>query len=214
MTVDDQEAGHSHKSEALNTVTHLVGAVLATLGSTVLLVLAAVRGDAWRLVSFAIYGGSLILTYLASTLYHALKGRAKRVFRRLDHMSIFLLIAGTYTPFALVTLRNRLGWIILAVVWVLAVTGIALQATLGDRAKSASLVLYPTIGWIGVAVAKPLLDAIDVAGFSLVAAGGLLYTAGFAFLALKSIRRHHEIWHLFVLGGSACHYAAISLYVL
>ena len=200
--------------ERLNSITHLMGTVLAAAGAVVLVVLAARQGDPWKIVSFSIYGTLLFALYTLSTLYHSTRGKAKDVLRKLDQCSIYLLIAGTYTPFTLVSLRGAWGWSLFGVIWGLAALGIAQEAWLGKGARILSLVIYVLMGWLSVIAVKPLLAALTPAGFAWLAAGGLFYTGGIIFYALDEKLRHgHGIWHLFVLAGSASHYLAILLYV-
>jgi hemolysin III len=200
--------------ERLNGGTHLMGAVLAAAGAAVLIVLAARQGDPWKITSFSIYGAMLLALYTLSTLYHSTRGRVKDIFRKLDHCSIYLLIAGTYTPFTLVTLRGAWGWSLFGVIWGLAALGIAQEAWLAKGARIVSLVIYVLMGWLAVIAVSPLIDALTPAGFAWLAAGGMLYTAGIVFYAFDEKLRHgHGIWHLFVLAGSVSHYFAILLYV-
>ena len=200
--------------ERLNSSTHLMGAVLAAAGAAVLVVLAARLGDPWKIVSFSIYGFMLFALYTLSTLYHSTRGKVKRVFQKLDHCSIYLLIAGTYTPFTLVALRGAWGWSLFGVIWGLAALGIVQEAWLGKGARILSLVIYVLMGWLSVIAVMPLIAALTPAGFTWLAAGGLFYTGGIVFYALDEKLRHgHGIWHLFVLAGSASHYLAILLYV-
>ncbi len=200
--------------ERFNGSTHLIGAALAAAGATVLVVLAARLGDPWKIVSFSIYGCMLFALYALSTLYHSTHGKVKRVFQKLDHCSIYLLIAGTYTPFTLVTLRGAWGWSLFGVIWGLAALGIAQEAWLGKGARIFSLVIYVLMGWLSMIAVQPLIAALTPAGFAWLAAGGLFYTIGIVFYALDEKLRHgHGIWHLFVLAGSASHYLAILLYV-
>jgi hemolysin III len=200
--------------ERLNGGTHLTGAVLAAAGAAVLIVLAARQGDPWKITSFSIYGAMLLTLYTLSTLYHSTRGRVKDVFRKLDHCSIYLLIAGTYTPFTLVTLRGAWGWSLFGVIWGLAALGIAQEAWLAKGARIVSLVIYVLMGWLAVIAVSPLIDALTPAGFAWLAAGGMFYTAGIVFYAFDEKLRHgHGIWHLFVLAGSVSHYFAILLYV-
>ena len=200
--------------ERLNGGTHLTGAVLAAAGAAVLIVLAARQGDPWKITSFSIYGAMLLALYTLSTLYHSTRGRVKDIFRKLDHCSIYLLIAGTYTPFTLVTLRGAWGWSLFGVIWGLAALGIAQEAWLAKGARIVSLVIYVLMGWLAVIAVSPLIDALTPAGFAWLAAGGMLYTAGIVFYAFDEKLRHgHGIWHLFVLAGSVSHYFAILLYV-
>ena len=200
--------------ERFNASTHLMGTVLAAAGTAALVVLAARLGDPWKIVSFSIYGFMLFALYALSTLYHSTRGKLKRVFQKLDHCSIYLLIAGTYTPFTLVTLRGTWGWSLFWVIWGLAVLGIAQEAWLGKGARVFSVVIYVLMGWLSVLAIKPLIAALTPAGFAWLAAGGLFYTGGIIFYALDAKLRHgHGIWHLFVLAGSASHYLTILLYV-
>ncbi len=200
--------------ERFNSISHLVGAVLAVAGAAMLITSASLRGDPWRIVGFSVYGAMLVALYMASTLYHALKGRAKTVFQKLDHCSIYLLIAGSYTPFALISLRGVWGWWVLGVVWTLAVFGIAQEIWLARGARVLSLVIYVLMGWLALAVVGPLWRALGPTGFAWLAGGGALYTGGIAFYATDHKLRHgHGIWHLFVLGGSTCHFYTLARYV-
>jgi hemolysin III len=199
--------------EKFNAVTHLAGAVLALAGSVVLIVRAV--GDPWQVVSVSIYGATLVLLYTSSTLYHSLRGRAKHILRKLDHHSIYLLIAGSYTPFCLVTLRGPWGWSLLGIVWGLALVGIGQEIRPRSQARILSVVIYVVMGWAALAALLPLWRALGPAGFSWLAAGGLFYTVGIIFYVLDTRLAHgHGIWHLFVLAGSTCHYLAILLYVI
>lgn len=201
--------------EKFNAITHLVAAALALPGAIVLIVLAAIDGDAWKVVSVSIYGLTLVLLYTFSTLYHSLRGRAKIVLRKLDHQSIYLLIAGSYTPFCLVTLRGPWGWSLFGVVWGLAVIGALQELWPIGKERILSVVLYVVMGWVALIAVVPLLGVLGVAGFAWVATGGLLYTLGIVFYALdKRLPWAHGVWHLFVLAGSAAHYFAILHYVL
>lgn len=203
-----------YAGERLNGYTHLVGAVLALTGATVLVVLASLKADPWRITSFAIYGVSLVLLYVASTLYHSVRGPAKAVWRRLDHCSIYLLIAGTYTPFTLVTLNGPWGWSLFGAIWGLAILGIVQECWLARGARVSSLVIYVVMGWLALIAAVPLLDALGWKGFLWVAAGGAIYTVGIVFYVFdERVRHFHGIWHLFVLAGSATHFGAIAAYV-
>lgn len=203
-----------YHGERFNAYTHLAGALLALAGAVVLIVLGAMKQDAWKIVSFAIYGASLVILYSASTLYHSTRGRLKAFFRKLDHTAIYLLIAGSYTPFTLVTLRGPWGWWLFGVIWVLAALGIAQEFWLGKRTRVLSLIIYVLMGWIALVAVLPLVDTLSLAGFAWLAAGGLAYTAGIAFYVYDERFAHwHGIWHLFVVAGSALHYIAILLYV-
>lgn len=203
-----------YRGERFNSVSHLIGAALALPGFALLVVVAARQGDPWKIVSFSVYGASLFLLYATSTLYHSLRGKAKERFRQFDHLAIYLLIAGTYTPFTLVTLRASWGWAIFAVVWSLAAIGIGLELHPKIQARRLSVLLYAFMGWLILVAFKPLLQGLGPAGLSWLLVGGLCYTAGIAFYALSGKVRHfHGFWHLFVLAGSACHYGAVLLYV-
>jgi hemolysin III len=203
-----------YHGERFNAYTHLVGALLALAGAVVLIVLGAMKQDVWKIVSFAIYGASLVMLYSASTLYHSTRGRLKAFFRKLDHTAIYLLIAGSYTPFTLVTLRGPWGWWLFGVIWVLALLGILQEFWLGKRTRVLSLIIYVLMGWIALVAVMPLVDTLSLAGFAWLAAGGLAYTAGIVFYVYDERFTHwHGIWHLFVVAGSALHYIAILFYV-
>jgi hemolysin III len=200
--------------ERFNGYSHLLGTLLAITGATILIVLGSLRGDAWRIVSFSVYGATLVLLYLVSTIYHSTRGRTKQVFRRLDHCAIYLLIAGTYTPFMLVALKGGWGWSLFGVVWGLAVLGIVQELAIGKRTRVLSLPIYILTGWIAVIGIVPLVDALSWSGVAWVAAGGLAYTVGTIFYFFDEKFRHwHGIWHLFVVAGSALHYFAVLLYL-
>ncbi len=201
--------------ERFNAWTHFVGALLACAGSVWLLVTAAASGDAWKVVSIAIYGATLLMLYGISTVYHSVRGRAKAVLRKLDHLSIYLLIAGTYTPFCLVTLRGPWGWSLFGVVWGLAALGMAQEFKPVSQTRVLSVVIYAVMGWIVLVAIRPLLDRLGTAGVVWLAAGGAAYTLGIVFYAFdKRFRHWHGIWHLFVIAGSALHFVAISFHVL
>ena len=200
--------------ERFNSITHAVGTVASVLSGVLLVSVAARSGDAWKIVSFSIYAVTLWLLYLTSTLYHSMRGASKDLLRKMDHCAIYLLIAGTYTPFTLVTLRGTIGWTMFGLDWTLAVLGIAQELLYARRGRVLSLVIYVVMGWLAVACTGPLVDALGRAGFAWLAAGGLLYTAGIGFYATDHKVRHgHGIWHLFVLAGSICHYIAVLLHV-
>lgn len=202
------------KGERFNTISHLVGASLALAGVVVLLVVASISGEALRIISFSVYGATLFLLYLFSTLYHGLRGRAKRVFRILDHQAIYLLIAGTYTPFTLVTLQGGTGWWLFGSIWGLAVLGIVVDGVFRHGTRIAPFIIYFLMGWLILLALGPLLAGLPLSGFAWLLAGGLLYTGGIVFFALD--RRYpwmHGLWHLCVLAGSISHYVAILVYV-
>ncbi len=200
--------------ERFNTLTHLVGTLLAITGLVFLLIPAQQHGDTDKLLSFSVYGASLIALYLCSTLYHATNGKVKDVFQKLDHAAIYLLIAGSYTPFALVTLRQEWGWTFFFTVWGLALFGIAQELTLGKKTRLLSLILYIAMGWLAVFDLKPLIAALPGEGLMWLIAGGLLYSAGvYWYVNDDKIRHGHGIWHAFVLGGSVSQYLCIAYFV-
>lgn len=199
--------------ERFNSISHLIGAAAALAGTIILIVLAARDGDPWKLVSFSVYGTTLVALYTFSTLYHSLRGEAKRIFRRLDHQTIYLLIAGTYTPFTLVTLRGEWGWTLFGIVWALAVTGIIIDSWPSRGRRILPVIVYLVMGWLVVTATGPLLKALPPAGITGLVMGGLFYTGGVVFYALDKVRHFHGVWHLFVLAGSASHYFTILLYV-
>lgn len=204
-----------YHGERFNAWTHLVGTVLSVTGTAALIVMAVSAGDPWKIVSVSIFGGTLILLYSISTLYHSLRGRAKRILRKLDHLSIYLLIAGTYTPFCLITLRGPWGWTLFGIVWGLAVIGMLQEIKPRSDARLMSVAIYAIMGWVIVIAVRPLLNKLETAGFLWLAGGGLLYTIGIVFYAFDSRFRHwHGIWHLFVIGGSLAHYIAIAGFVI
>jgi len=196
-----------------NSVTHGVGAVLAIAGAVVLVV-TSLGGNPWQVGSCAVFGSTLVLVYVCSTLYHSLvRTRARHVLRIIDHSAIYLLIAGTYTPFVLVPLHGRLGWILFAIVWGLAVIGIVFKSFAVDRFEIASVVVYLGMGWLVVFAMRPLLHALTWHGIFWIGLGGFFYTAGIFFYALDRLSYFHAFWHVFVLGGSTCHYLAVLFYV-
>ncbi|MFZ1625861.1 MAG: hemolysin III family protein [Gammaproteobacteria bacterium] len=201
--------------ERFNSISHLVGAGLAVTGSIVLITIAARLGDPWKIVSFSIYGAMLVALYVFSTVYHSVRGRAKDILRKLDHCAIYMLIAGTYTPFALVSLRGSWGWWLLGIVWSLALIGIVQELWLGNRTRVLSLILYVLMGWLALVAVVPLWHALTPPGFAWLLAGGALYTGGLVFYATDHRLRHgHGVWHLFVVGGSGCHFYTILSYVV
>ncbi|MFI5310850.1 MAG: hemolysin III family protein [Gemmatimonadales bacterium] len=198
--------------EIANSVTHGVG-LLASLAAAPVLIVVAARGDAWQVVGSSVFAATLVAMYAASTLYHALRpSRAKRVLRVLDHGAIYLLIAGTYTPFTLGVLRGAWGWALLGLVWGLAVAGVVLKSVRGFRHPRLSTAVYLLMGWLVVIAIKPMITHMPLAGLLWLLAGGLSYTGGIVFYAFDHRRYVHAIWHLFVLGGSTCHVFAVLLY--
>lgn len=202
-----------YHGERFNSITHLVGLLLAAAGAAVMITQSAYHGDAWQIVSASIFAGTMVLLYGASTLYHSVRGAAKRVLVKFDHCAIYLLIAGTYTPFTLVTLRGPWGWALFGTVWGLAIIGIVKELSI-SRETIPSVPLYVAMGWLGAIAAVPLYRTLESGALVGLVAGGLLYTAGILFYANDTRWRHaHGIWHLFVLAGTACHYFTILLYV-
>jgi len=201
--------------ELANSLTHGAGLMLSIAGFMVLLVLAAVRGSAWRIVSCAVYGSTLICLYTASTLYHGIRSRRlKRVLKICDHSAIYLLIAGTYTPFLLVNLRGSWGWSLFAVIWGLAMAGILFKVWFVEHFPVLSTVVYLLMGWLALVAVKPMLLSVPQSGVLWLLAGGVLYTVGVVFYAWKKIPYNHAIWHGFVLAGSTCHYFAVLCSVI
>ena len=196
--------------EIANAITHGIGLLLSIAGFAVLFVLAAVRGTAWHIVACSIYGATLICLYAASTLYHAvISPRVKRALRIFDHSAIYLLIAGTYTPFLLVSLRGPWGWSLFGVIWGLALAGVLFKLWFVERFAILSTAVYIAMGWLVVIAAKPVITHLPVTAIIWLLAGGLAYTGGVIFFAAKRIPYSHAIWHLFVLAGSICHYFAV-----
>jgi hemolysin III len=200
--------------EIASSITHAVGGLLAVAAMTLLVVTAARGGDARRVTAVSVYGATLVFMYVASTAYHLVRPpRAKRVMRILDHASIYLLIAGTYTPVTLVTMRGGWGWSLFGIIWALAVTGVTLKLFYVDRHELLSTVLYVAMGWIVLIALRPLVATLPAGGLAWLAAGGLAYTAGVAFFVWDHLPYNHAIWHLFVLAGSICHFFCVLLYV-
>jgi len=204
-----------YRGERFNSISHLVGAVFALVGLVLLVVQASLQGDPWKIVSSSIYGATLLLLYTSSTLYHSFQGGTKKVFRTFDHLSIYLLIAGTYTPVTLVTLRGGWGWSMFGVVWGLALAGIALESFSNERKHLLTMLIYVLMGWLILIALKPLILLLPLMGFIWLVLGGLFYTIGIVFYVFdKKIRHFHGIWHLFVLAGSLCHFFTIFFYVI
>jgi len=196
--------------ELANAITHGIGIVLSLAGLAVLVSLTSLRGDAWSVTATAIFGASLVLLYTASTLYHSFRGeRIKRLLRKFDHAAIFLLIAGTYTPFLLVSLRGPWGWSLFGVIWGMAVAGMTMKFWFTGRFKVLSTLLYLGMGWLVVIALRPIMRTVPADGLWLLVAGGLCYTVGTVFYVWKRLPYHHALWHLFVLGGSTCHFFAV-----
>ncbi len=201
--------------EIANAITHGVGAVLSLAGLVVMVALAALHSGVWQVIGCSIYASSLLILYLISTLYHSLThAGAKRVFQILDHCSIFLFIAGSYTPFLLVNLHGGWGWSLLGIVWGIAVLGIIFKILYIGRDEIVSVIVYITMGWLILVAIKPLMEHITHQGLDLLVAGGLFYTIGVVFYALEKLPYNHSVWHIYVMAGSACHYFAILYAVL
>jgi hemolysin III len=204
-----------YPGERFNSITHLIGSVLALAGASVVITLAAQRGGATRITAAAIYGAMLFTLYLSSTLYHSFRGRAKQIFHVFDHCSIYLLIAGTYTPFTLITLRGKTGWWMFGVIWTLAIAGVLKDAFFHGRYRVASVALYIVMGWLVVLAYAPLKLALPPAAITLLLGGGIAYTVGVIFFALsKKVAYTHGVWHLFAIVGSVFHYFAIARFVI
>jgi hemolysin III len=201
--------------EIANSITHGVGFALSVIGLIVVVAAAVATHDPWRVAAASVYGVTLVLLYAASTLYHALPGRrVKLVFQRLDHAAIYLLIAGTYTPFVLGPLRGAWGWTLFGIVWGLAVLGTVLKGVFGVRLAVLSTVVYIVMGWLVVIAAGPLAAQLPAPGVQWLVAGGVLYTLGVIFFAWERVRYSHAVWHLFVLAGSVAHFCAVFWYAL
>jgi hemolysin III len=203
------------REEIANSVTHGIGLALSLVGLAVLVALAVLRGGALHVVSCTVYGVTLVAMYAASTLYHSARSpRAKRALKVLDHCCIYLLIAGTYTPFMLVTLRGGWGWTLFGLVWGLSAFGVVFKVFMGHRFRLASTLTYLAMGWLVVVAIEPLVALTPGGAILWLVAGGLAYTAGTVFYMWRRLPYNHAIWHLFVLGGSVCHYFAVVLYVV
>jgi hemolysin III len=206
---------YTPREEVANSVTAGIGAALSIAALSILAALAGIKGDPWRVVSFSIFGAALVLLYLAATLYHAFRSpRLKSVFQFIDHISIYILIAGTYTPFMLVSLRGGWGWSLFGVIWGLAVVGIVFKSFFMGRFIVLSTVIYLAMGWLILIALKPALAAIPARGLLWVAIGGCAYTIGVGWYAWRKLPYNHAIWHLFMLAGSICHFFAVLFYVL
>ncbi len=215
MSHQETTPRYSTGEEIANSITHGIGLILAIAGLAVLTGYASRLGNIWHMVSCTIFATTLILQYAFSTLYHSIQlPRAKSIMRVLDHSAIFLLIAGTYTPFMLVNLRGVWGWSLLTVIWSLALLGVLFQVSLLRRWQGVSLGLYIGMGWVVVIAIKPMLEAVAMEGLLLLLLGGLAYTSGVIFYVWKRLRYHHAIWHGFVLLGSILHYFAVLFYVI
>lgn len=206
---------YSFGEHLADAVTHGLGVLLSIIGLVVLLVRAAQYGDIWHIVACSVFGATLVMMYSASTLYHSIPlPRARRVLRIIDHSLIYFLIAGTYTPFTLVTLHGPWGWSLFGFIWGLAIIGVGLKIFTTGRYEKISLGVYLMMGWCAIIAVKPLFNRLDTGGLILLAAGGLTYSGGVAFYVWERLRYHHAIWHLFVLAGSVLHWFTVYFYVV
>ncbi|MGZ3782310.1 MAG: PAQR family membrane homeostasis protein TrhA [Pseudobdellovibrionaceae bacterium] len=204
-----------YHGERFNSITHLIGAICSLAGASVLVTLAAVHGGFLKIVSLVIYGVILVLLFTVSTLYHSFRGRTKNFFQKLDHIVIYLMIAGTYTPVSLITIGGQEGWWILAISWSLALIGTVYELTLAYKTRIPSLIIYVVMGWLILGALKPLTENLSQSGIAWLSIGGALYTIGIAFyLYDERVKHFHGVWHLFVLGGSLCQYICIFLYLV
>lgn len=209
----DQRRPLHPREEIANSISHGLALLLAVAALPVLILSATKVGNTRFTVGVSVFGATIIFLYLASTLYHSLTHvRAKQFFRHVDHCAIFLLIAGSYTPFTLGVLRGPWGWTLLAIVWVLAVAGIAMKLIAGHRHWWLSMVLYLVMGWLAIVAIKPIITLVPLPGILLILAGGIAYSGGLAFFAAHRLRYNHFIWHLFVMAGTVCHYLAVLWY--
>ncbi|MBP2032514.1 hemolysin III [Clostridium algifaecis] len=205
---------YTRKEEIANVITHGIGALLSIAALVLLIVFAEEKGDKWYVISYTIYGISLFMLYLESTLYHSITNmRVKKLFRIFDHSSIYLLIAGTYTPFTLTVLRPTIGWLIFGIIWGLALVGIIMKVFWIGKFNVLSTMIYIGMGWIIVFAMKTLVQLLPTSGIVLLFAGGIIYTLGAVLYLFDKIPYNHAIWHLFVIGGSACHFLCILLYL-
>lgn len=212
---DTYDSSYSAEEEIAHTITHAIGALLSVAGLVIMLILANMNGDVWHVISSSVFGATLIILYSASSLYHGISNpRAKAILKQLDHAAIYLLIAGTYTPFLLVSLRGVWGWSLFAVIWSIAIAGMALEFIDARRFKKLSLWLYLGLGWIVVLAIKPMFEQVEPGGLILLLLGGLSYSLGVIFYVRKQMAYHHAIWHLFVLAGSMFHFFSVLFYVI
>lgn len=203
-----------YKGERFNSISHLAGAIASVAGLVTLIYIALSQGNPWKVVSFTIYGSTLVILYLFSTLYHSFKGKWKKIFQKFDHVAIYLLIAGTYTPFTLVTLQGDVGWTFFGMIWGLAMIGIVIDLLPQKGHRILPLIIYLLMGWLVLLVLEPLINNLPAPGFELLIAGGVFYTMGVLFYVLDSKHRFaHGIWHLFVLAGSVSHFITVAAYV-
>lgn len=205
-----ETALQTKREEIANAITHGLGALLSIAALVILTVFSVLKGTAWHIVSFSVFGATLVILYLSSTLYHSFTNeKVKILFRKFDHMSIYLLIAGTYTPFCLTVLNNWIGWALFGIVWGSAILGIVLKAFFTGKKELLSTILYVVMGWVAVFAIKPLFESVSLTTFSLLMTGGVFYTAGTYFFTKDRIKYFHSIWHVFVLAGSIFHFFAV-----
>jgi hemolysin III len=201
--------------EIANSFTHGIGLILSLAGLAPLIFLAWTKGGKSHIIGCSIYGATLVLVYAASTLYHGVRNpRIKHIFRLFDHVAVYLVIAGTYTPFMLISLRGFWGWTLLVLVWSLSLFGIAFKLTFVNRYKGVSMALYLVIAWLAIIAAKPIISSIPLGCLALIMGGGVAYMIGLVFFAWERLPFSHTIWHIFVIVGSICHYCAVVFYVL
>ena len=201
--------------EIFSSVTHGVGSLLSVAGTVVLIVFAAIYSDAWSVVGCAVFGASLIILYCMSTLYHAITNpRAKSFFRIMDHNTIFFLIAGTYTPITISILRGTIGWVMFGIVWGAAVIGIVLNSIDLEKFRKPSVVCYIAMGWVIIIAIRPLLRVMNAWSLWLLVGGGVFYTVGVIFYAIKKVKYFHSVWHIFTVAGSVCHYFSVLFAVI
>jgi len=204
-----------YKGERFNSITHLAGLIAAIIGLVMMIVITSRQGDTLSILSVTIYGITLVLLYVFSTLNHSLRGKAKNIFQKLDFLAIYLLIAGTYTPFSLISLRDSVGWLIFGLVWGLAIIGIILELSQHKENRTISIVTYLVMGWLIILAVKPLIQALGISGFGWLLLGGLFYTFGVFFYVYEERGKYfHGIWHLCVLAGSTIQYFTVFHYVL
>ena len=210
MSEKDNKIQYSQKEELANVLTHGIGIILSLMGIVLLSLKALRQGDHWHLVSYIVFSISLLIMFTSSTLYHSVPGlKAKKNLRKLDHSAIYLLIAGTYTPFLLTSLRGTTGWIMFGVVWVFAIVGITIKLATQIRSKWISAIIYLVMGWLAVFIAQSMINNLPLISIKYLAAGGFFYTVGVIFYVWKNLPYHHAIWHIFVLGGSICHFLSV-----
>jgi hemolysin III len=215
MQEEARKTSYSNKEEIAHSITHGIGALLSVIGLVTLVMYSSRYGDAWSIVSSGIYGTTLIALYTSSTLYHSVTTpEPRKVLQKLDHAAIFFLIAGTYTPFTLVNLRDDWGWPLFAMVWSIAIAGVIMELLVKQRSRRLSVALYLGLGWLILVAIQPMIANVAPGGLVLLLIGGLFYSLGVIFYMWKTLLYHHAIWHLFVLAGSTCHFFSVLLYVI